>query len=869
MKAKRSTPLNLSEPELAPVAPDMGLAAPASTPQREEGVARWLRRAPVDEVAAETMIPPETPTPSAPLTATAPEQPLAQRSTSEPSSYDEARPLAAPAPDRSRVLYALAAIASLLWAALAVFAYGYQRPLSGIDFQPFQTAVFVVLTLAPIGFIWIFAYGMRQTSRLAAGVARAHGLSRTLLQPTAAAAGETSSVVHAIRDEIDAATGAAARAREELTALRDLLSEETERLSQAAALSARTAATLGESLGRERQELGALAERLDGQATAVSDAVTRQARMVSEASDLAQAQIGEAEAALAARAADLAAAAGEASGAARIASEDLSRQVMRLETASVGVSDQVRSVEDTLTQQRASLVAVAHGLHADHEDFAVKLEAQQARLGEQMARTHAAASEITQAAGEGADGVRGLADEALGRCRELGDLLRQERDLLAAGALQSLGAVAEAARFEREAMQDEARAGVDLLATHVEQAQALTAKQSELARARIDELSEAAFAAGQRAEAAYEARVGEARALISRSAELIDGAAATSAERIEKAAADARDTLARLQAAVADFEARAQRLPRDTAAQAEALKASLAHSFDGLMDSARKAAEETQAIDKAFQERVRHNYEMLSEAVRLMGVMGPASRQALRTQMAAEPPPRPVAEAPAAEASSATATPDAAPPSQLVSVAPAQSPSAAPPRAVIARPPAGDPAAEETASADPGLRPRLRLAPTDGDARVSSVFDQAAKPAPAAPEGGGWSWQDLLTNMDDAPGDEQLAERLIGEAEGLGLDAMALLPAARTEELAAVITSGDAEGARLVISHLAPVAIRKLTRRLMTDRSVRAHAERFVRQFGATVTETARRDPEAVAVLLASDPGRAYLLFDAALGDLA
>ena len=43
--------------------------------------------------------------------------------------------------------------------------------------------------------------------------------------------------------------------------------------------------------------------------------------------------------------------------------------------------------------------------------------------------------------------------------------------------------------------------------------------------------------------------------------------------------------------------------------------------LDDLLASARRAAEETQAIDQAFQERVRRNYEMLSEAVQLMGVV--------------------------------------------------------------------------------------------------------------------------------------------------------------------------------------------------------------------------------------------------------
>ncbi|HEX8233435.1 MAG TPA: polar localization protein TipN [Caulobacteraceae bacterium] len=871
MKPKRRPPLNLSQPVAPDAAPDNDLDLPAMERTREELSTTWLRRA-----TAQPALEDESGAASPEPEAADPAEPVHQPSLDDASSPGATAPPpvptapARPPQDNVRIIYGLAGLASLLWAALAVFAYGYQRPLSGIDYLPFQTAVFIVLTLAPIGFIWIFAYGLRQTGRIAAEVARAQALSRTMLQPAAIAATETGSVLQTVRGEIEAATQAAAHAREQLTALRQALSEETARLSEAADLSAHTAATLGDALGQERRELGALSERLDVQASALSDSVARQARVVSEASDLAQAQIGEAEAALAARAADLAAAAGQASDAARIASDDLSRQVMRLETASVGVSDQVRAVEETLTQQRASLVAVAHGLRADHEDFAVRLEAQQAQLSEHMLHAQAAATEMAGATGEGVEAVRGLADEALGRCRDLTELLRQERDLLAAGALQSLGAVAEAARFEREAMQAEAQSGVDLISGKLGEAQALTARHSELARTRIEELSEASFAAGQRAEAAYEARVEEARSLISKSAELIDDAAAASAGRIEKAAADARATLAELQGVVAEFEVRAQRLPQETSAQAAALRETLAHSFDSLLDSARKAAEETQAIDKAFQERVRHNYEMLSEAVRLMGVIGPASRQALRSQMDAQPPAAAPAAPPRAEAPAPPPAVEALPPEPQASApaAPtprAASPSGPPPRFVAPRP-ANAPEAEAPAPVA-GLRPRLRLAPTESDSEVSALFETAAaKPAaPAEP----WNWQDLLTNMDDGSADEQLAERLIGEIEDLGLNASALLPPARVEELASVIGSGDADGSRLVIRHLAPVAVRKLSRRLLTDRPLRLQAERFVRQYEASVADAAKKDVQAIASLLGNDTGRAYLLFDAAAADLA
>ncbi|MGZ8363744.1 MAG: polar localization protein TipN, partial [Caulobacteraceae bacterium] len=781
----------------------------------------------------------------------------------------EPRPTGGPALNARRapafgsVLYLLAAVASILWAALAVFAYGYQGT---VDLASMQTAVFAIMALAPIGFIWIFAYGVRQAARLAAEVVRAREISETMLMPAARAASETGSAVEAIRAEIEAATAAAAHAREEMLALREVMAEETRKLSEAAAESARTASQLGVNLGREREGLIDLSGRLDTQAVAVTEAVGRQARMVSDASDLAQAQIVEAEAALAARAADLAAAAGEASDAARIASEDLSRQTLRLETATTGVADQLRSLEETLTQQRAELVTVAHGMRVENEDFGVQLESQRAQLADMLAKARLSVADINAATTEGAGAVREFANAAAEQCRGLFETATAERDQLSAASLQSLGAVSETARYEREQMVADAERTLAAIAEHIEGHHKSLEGFSDIVHQKVVTLSEASFAAGQQAEAAFEARLQDANGLIAKSADLIDRAAAEAEARLETVGARAKSTLAEIEAAVAEFEARAARLPAETASHAQALKATLEGGFDDLLESARRAAAETEAIDQAFQDRVRRNYEMLSEAVRLMGVMGPTSRAALRAE--------PVAPAPLA------------PPPQVQPVArepaePAPSPSVAAPepaprparRGLFERAPRRETAPESAAQDDAseaGLRPRLKLAPTDNDRAVSGVFD-SARDQDAETPASVWTWQELLTSMDDAPLDEdKLTDRLIGELEALGVDLPALLPAGRLAEIAAVIQAGDEAGARIVIRKLAPAAIRRLSRRLLTERSLRAHADRYVARYQSALDEAAKRDRdgEAVEGLIASDAGRAYLLFDTALADL-
>jgi hypothetical protein len=163
------------------------------------------------------------------------------------------------------------------------------------------------------------------------------------------------------------------------------------------------------------------------------------------------------------------------------------------------------------------------------------------------------------------------------------------------------------------------------------------------------------------------------------------------------------------------------------------------------------------------------------------------------------------------------------------------------------------------------------------------VFDAAggrnAAPAPPPAEraepqqpSGGLSWRSLLSGLESAaPGDAALGEKMAGEILAMGIDPTALLPRARIDEIAATIQTHDEGGAREVVKKLAPAAIRRLVRRLFSDAPLRAEAERFLRRYAGMMDEASEQDREGflVAALLSSDAGRAYLLLDAAFGDLA
>ncbi len=725
-----------------------------------------------------------------------------------------------------------ASLASAVWALTPLmFAWGYRREIVPFTNDAFALTVFILLALGPAALVWVAAYVVHQGRRLAAETRRAQALANGLMQPAALAARGAGTAVEQVRQEIKAAASLAEQARSQLLALREVLAAESQRLVEATEGSSRTASQLAQSLGGERERMDKLAVTLDSHVTKVTEAIGRQGRMVAEASDLAETQIREAEATLAARAADLAAAAGEASDAARMAAEDLTRQVARLETAGLGVGDQARIVEETLTQQRAALVAAAHGMRADHEALAAEAESQMAQLREILVHARSGAGEISENAVEVADRLRHVIAQAADQLRQISETAAEERDQLSAGAAKSLNAVSEIGAREREALAQAVRQTVDAMIAATGEASKAAGEQAQIARHKIDQLGEAAFAAGQRADATYEARLHEAQNLIEQSAGLIDEAGERARARLAEGLTSTQTTLTQMEDLLAELDSRADRLPAEAKARAEAVRESIEKGMDDLMASARRAAEETQSIDAAFQERVRRNYEMLSEAVRLMGVVAGA----------------------AGTVSPSRATASATPPVQAVPT---------PPRPALEPSPA-------TAS-DAGLRPRLKLTPTATDEEFKTVFDSAGgREGPAETVGDSWTWKELLSSMDEPEGAGAQAlgsdEALLNEIDAMGIDAAALLPRGRVEEAASALSKGDATAMRHVVLRLAPAAIRRLSRRMITDRAFRTQSDRFVKRYQGLLEDAVNEgDKTVVATLLGSDQGRAFLLLDAA-----
>jgi hypothetical protein len=116
--------------------------------------------------------------------------------------------------------------------------------------------------------------------------------------------------------------------------------------------------------------------------------------------------------------------------------------------------------------------------------------------------------------------------------------------------------------------------------------------------------------------------------------------------------------------------------------------------------------------------------------------------------------------------------------------------------------------------------------------------------------------------------DKSLADLLLGEVAAMGIDAGALLPRMRIDQIAAAIQAGEGAAGREIVRRLAPAAVRRLGRRMISDRSFRSQAERYVKRYAAMVAETRGEGQSfVISALLGSDQGRVFLLFDAALSE--
>lgn len=881
MNSRHRPPLNLSDPEpeldtgavsepnasesaLPRRAPDTGADNNAASPSISMSPVSMTYDAgprgpdddrPMSERRRRRLLEDQQPSPASDVQGTASPDllsmpPFAVSSGNTPVTYTPpATPTQEPLPSRSapsaarsgaatRTGYLVAGLASVLWIGGIAAWVASEVAAGAIELEPLRVALFSLIAIAPAGLAFMLAHALGQGGRLADETRRSREISDALLGPTALAAHHAGSVLSNLRNDIDQAALASERARNDMVLLREALAHETTRLNEAADSAGRTARRLADALGRERETLQTLGVQLDSQATGVLDAVERQSRMVVDASDLAQTQLREAEAALAARAADLAAAATEAQDAARLASEDLARQTLRLENAGSGVAEQILSVEEGLGQQRAALVTAAYALRTDQEDFSAQVESQRAQLNEQLSAARAASGDLGNASHQSAETLRQLVEAATDQFHALVEMSQREADGFDAATKIALDRFEALAADARDGLMEETRRSLAALYATADTSRAAAAEAAGQAQIRVDRLGEALFEAAQKADQAADTRIDDARRLIGQTADLVDEAGQRAADKLEATLDRMAEALSRVDSTIAELDERTARLPQEAQARADAVRATVEDGLRALSEASRKAAEDTEALDAGFQERVRRNYDMLTEAVRLMGVVsGEQAPTPRRRDVFASPPERP-------EPSS----------SELRSIDPVRP---APPRET--KPPVRDDGF--------GLRGRLKLEP--------------AEPAPRREPDAGLGWDDLvddgasetpleLQNPIPVADPAETAERITAAIRRMGVDPNALLPRSRVEEAATAVASRDPERARQIVRRVAPAAVRSVSRRVVSDPELKSDVERYVRTFAQTLSDHAQaRDEQSIQAALATDAGRAFMLLDAAIGDLA
>jgi hypothetical protein len=721
-----------------------------------------------------------------------------------------------------------AVVVAALWALGPIaFAVGYRQGVAPLQDNLFAFCVFALLAIGPAALVFFAAYLIRQGQKLGHEARTARSMAEEMVSPALIAAARAGDITLAVRDEIQRTARAADEARETLLAMRDALAFETEKLAGATAQSVRTAQELATTLGRERSEMSGLSQTLDGQATRVADAITRQARMVAEATGVAETQIREAETNLAARAADLAAAASATRDAARTAGEDLTRHIARLETAGAGVAEQVGSVESGLSEHRASLAALSQSLKSDQEAIASATSGHAARLEAFIATARHAVEVLGREANAGGDAVNKMLADAAAQLGDLVETVRAERQEFGQSTLHSIEAVSQAAITHRQQMEIETRAAIEQLASAAIATQEATATQTRHAREQVEQLSEAAFSAGQRANQVFEARIEEARALVSESSRMVAETGEATAASLEAGVAAARATVEQLTSVLGDLEARARQLPDLALEQMEQVRETVFRSLDDLQGRAQ---------DASLPLTPGHSPSSLLAA----NPIGPAGA------------PGPTGLEAASDGDDDTL--------ELSVSAAAPSVSGA-----------------ELASRL-GLRNRIRLTPIASDQEFSAVFQAAggrnagsASDDESNDEGEVWTWKDLLASLDGATGEgERLKAALAEDLAAMGVDAPALLPRSRIEDVAATLQAGDIVGAREIVRALAPAATRRIARRMFTDDEVRRRTEQFLRRYKTLTSEAIARESGTgqLSDLLNSDAGRMYLLLDTAAGDM-
>jgi hypothetical protein len=450
---------------------------------------------------------------------------------------------------------------------------------------------------------------------------------------------------------------------------------------------------------------------------------------------------------------------------------------------------------------------------------------------------------------------------------------------------QSLRSEADAAQVAGRETLAALQASAEAVRFAADEARQQASQQMADNQRHLDSVRQTAFEAGKDADQFMQSRITDARALIEQSAGLLDTTGAKIQERFGKLAAACADQARAVEDLLDGLDRRLANLPQEADARAKAIEGALTETLSRLTQAGRKAAEETAALDNAFQDRLRDSYSALGEVVQRLGGLSGVLAMPTPVPLAA---PLTVASAPVAVTAvpvapiESTPTPEPIPahvtqtaqpvqqiPAQVVpepvkvAPAPAPTPQASsplpppPPPPPIATPQSQAPAAsaQQVAQPDPQPAPRFGLKisspmPIEDDPFAELEIGRRPPPAAGATEGA-WSWKQVLSTL-DAKGAKAETGRIANLVRELSLESVLSEP--DLEKLRKAANRSRDQARRATRDMLGP-QVRSMRHKLVSDPDLRASIVRFVE---------GRREAMAKGRIIGNE-ARVYLVADAAL----
>ena len=439
----------------------------------------------------------------------------------------------------------------------------------------------------------------------------------------------------------------------------------------------------------------------------------------------------------------------------------------------------------SLTTSRQDIQASASSLDASQDKVSEALDARKGEILELLDTSRQCAEQLQSASKESAMQISQTLEESLKQARHYTSIMREEGNTFAG----------------------EHHARAEELQNAAEQAKAALDTYADAITRRMEHANEASFTASSWAD----------------------------------------KTLEKLQEATNALDERLQSLPEAADASSQQVEAILRKRLQQLNEASLQAADEARSIDEAFQGRIRHNYELLSDFMLKMGATASPKAPDIELPNPLDLRARTQADTPVAENLEASST---EPETVIEKTSPKQS--------------------EEIQQASKSAAPEEIL---ENPAKP----EEENRPAGSATKKEGWHWKDVLSRIDmpasasseQSGADTDLTgsvDRLVQALRRLEIQPDTLFDATSYRAAALARISNGHRTMADVVRVDADDAINQLNKLFEQDPGLKQDAQDFIAELRGKVDKAAKLGNQLhVETHLRTGDGPAYLLLEAAL----